>query len=415
MKDDEYFVMSDRAAKNMAYQELVPEHGKIEKVADVSGDDLVGLPLKAPMTSYEKVYALPMSTISMKKGTGIVTSVPSDSPDDFATLRDLQTKEGLREKLNVKEEWVKGFEPVAIIDVPEYSTLSAIKACEDFKVASHKDADNLKKAKEHVYLKGFYNGIMMQGPTKGQKVQDAKPIVKKMMLDEGLAIPYYETESEVISRTGDECIVSLCYQWMLVYGEEEWKELVKKHVVSENFKTYNPKTLHEFEVILDWLKEWGCSRTMGLGTKLPWDDSFVIESLSDSTIYMSYYTIAHLLQGGCLNGTEPSPLGIKPEDLTDAAWDYVFKHTAYPDGCNIQEETLAKLRHEFEYWYPMNMRVSAKDLIRNHLTMSLYNHAAIWEDGSKMAGSYFCNGYLMLNSDKMSKSTGNFLTIKQCI
>jgi len=54
-------------------------------------------------------------------------------------------------------------------------------------------------------------------------------------------------------------------------------------------------------------------------------------------------------------------------------------------------------------------------LIRNHLTMSLYNHAAIWEDGSKMAGSYFCNGYLMLNSDKMSKSTGNFLTIKQCI
>jgi leucyl-tRNA synthetase len=30
-----------------------------------------------------------MPTISMNKGTGIVTSVPSDSPDDYAMLRDL--------------------------------------------------------------------------------------------------------------------------------------------------------------------------------------------------------------------------------------------------------------------------------------------------------------------------------------
>jgi leucyl-tRNA synthetase len=89
MKGDEYFVMSDRAAKNRSYQELVEEHGKIDKVGEVTGDELVGLPLKAPLTSYERVYALPMSTISMKKGTGIVTSVPSDSPDDYETLKDL--------------------------------------------------------------------------------------------------------------------------------------------------------------------------------------------------------------------------------------------------------------------------------------------------------------------------------------
>lgn len=36
------------------------------------------------------------------------------------------------------------------------------------------------------------------------------------------------------------------------------------------------------------------------------------------------------------------------------------------------------MRNEFEYWYPMDLRVSGKDLIPNHLTMSLYNHAAIW-------------------------------------
>lgn len=33
-----------------------------------------------------------MSTISNKKGTGIVTSVPSDAPDDWANLFELQKK-----------------------------------------------------------------------------------------------------------------------------------------------------------------------------------------------------------------------------------------------------------------------------------------------------------------------------------
>jgi leucyl-tRNA synthetase len=30
---------------------------------------------------------------------------------------------------------------------------------------------------------------------------------------------------------------------------------------------------------------------------MPWDESWLIESLSDSTIYMAYYTVAHFLQG----------------------------------------------------------------------------------------------------------------------
>ena len=51
--------------------------------------------------------------------------------------------------------------------------------------------------------------------------------------------------------------------------------------------------------------KWACSRSFGLGTKVPWDTQFVIESLSDSTVYMSYYTVAHLLQGeGNMDGTK---------------------------------------------------------------------------------------------------------------
>lgn len=48
--------------------------------------------LSAPLTSYKVIYTLPMLTIKEGKGTGVVTSVPSDSPDDYAALRDLKNK-----------------------------------------------------------------------------------------------------------------------------------------------------------------------------------------------------------------------------------------------------------------------------------------------------------------------------------
>ena len=72
------------------------ENEKINKIGSVDGTDLIGLELKAPLSQYEKVYALPMMNISMGKGTGIVTSVPSDAPDDLAALRDLKKKANLR-------------------------------------------------------------------------------------------------------------------------------------------------------------------------------------------------------------------------------------------------------------------------------------------------------------------------------
>lgn len=84
-------------------------------------------------------------------------------------------------------------------------------------------------------MKGFYEGVMLVGEGKDMKVQDAKPIVKKSMMDKGLAAPYYEPESEIVSRSGDQCIVALCDQWFLTYGEENWKNFLKQHVKSENF------------------------------------------------------------------------------------------------------------------------------------------------------------------------------------
>lgn len=117
---------------------------------------------------------------------------------------------------------------------------------------------------------------------------------------------------------------------MLAYGEENWRNFCTEHVKSENFSAYSAQSQQAFEDTLDWLKEWGCSRTTGLGTKIPWDKQFVIESLSDSTIYMAYYTIAHLLQGGVMDGQAEGPLGIKASDMTKEVFDYIYLKKAYP-------------------------------------------------------------------------------------
>ena len=138
-----------------------------------------------------------------------------------------------------------------------------------------------------------------------------------------------------------------------------------------------PETRNHFEQTLDWLKAWACSRLFGLGSRLPWDPQWLIESLSDSTIYMAYYTVAHLLQGGTLTGKGPNDAHIAPEAKTDAVWDYIFLGTPFADAkapAGVSMEALDRMRAEFQYWYPLDLRVSGKDLVPNHLTFFIYNH-----------------------------------------
>ena len=53
---EQYFVCSARSAKNMSYQGLSKEYAKPKCVLEITGWDLLGLPLKAPnVTAYERV------------------------------------------------------------------------------------------------------------------------------------------------------------------------------------------------------------------------------------------------------------------------------------------------------------------------------------------------------------------------
>lgn len=213
----------------MAFQGLSRETGKFEILERISGMDLIGTKVNAPLSIYKQVYVLPMTSIDPDKGTGVVTSVPSDAPDDYAALRDVQTKkEYFQEKFNVKPEWAK-FDPVPIINIPEFGDLAAIKACNDFKVKSQNDRVALDQAKDVVYTKGFYDGEMIVGDYKGMKVKDAKPIIKDLMVQNGQAVLYSEPAGKVMSRSGDECVVALADQWYMTYGEKDWRAQTEEY------------------------------------------------------------------------------------------------------------------------------------------------------------------------------------------
>ncbi|GJP49314.1 hypothetical protein CLOM_g8539 [Closterium sp. NIES-68] len=405
------FVVTKRSALNLSYQFLSKEFGKPHCLLELTGHDLIGLPLKAPLTPNPVIYALPMLTILTDKGTGVVTSVPSDAPDDYMALQDLKSKPALRAKFNVKDEWVLPFEVIPIINIPEFGDAAAVKVCQDLKIQSQNDKEKLAEAKRLTYLKGFTDGVMLVGELKGTKVQDAKPQIKKLLVERGEAVPYSEPEKRVTSRSGDECVVALTDQWYLTYGETEWRALAEECLAG--MQLYNEETRHGFQHTLGWLDRWACSRSFGLGTRIPWDPQFLIESLSDSTVYMSYYTLAHILQEGDIFGTSGKQ-SIKPDQLSHALWDHLLLGAPKPADCPVPDDLLQHARQEFEYWYPFDLRVSGKDLINNHLTFAIYNHTAMF-DKDKWPRGFRTNGHLLLNSEKMSKSTGNFKTIRQAI
>lgn len=222
---------------------MTHEWGKYTKLASYTGQQLLGLPLRAPHAIYPVVYTLPLLTISMLKGTGVVTSVPSDAPDDYAALRDLQLKPKvrarcaasllvvcasrtlprlmlrfslscllaaslhplsllqLREKFGIADHMV-AFDIVEIIEIPGYGRSAAVTVCEAKGIQSQNDTQKLAEAKEEVYLKGFYEGVLLVGSQAGKRVCDAKDAVRAEMIANGFAAPYWEPEKLVSEGRG---------------------------------------------------------------------------------------------------------------------------------------------------------------------------------------------------------------------
>lgn len=80
---------------------------------------------------------------------------------------------------------------------------------------------------------------------------------------------------------------------------------------------------------------------------------------------------------------------VRAEQMTREVWDFIFFKTAPFPKTDIPKENLQKLKREFEFWYPVDVRVSGKDLVPNHLSYYLYNHIAMWPNDRYAAAYLF--------------------------
>jgi len=212
------------------------------------------------------------------------------------------------------------------------------------------------------------------------------------------------TDSSVVSRTGDLCLVAMTDQWYINYSDPEWK--AETLLALDGMRIEDPELRTALTISVKNMRDWCVSREYGLGTRLPGDTRFLIDSLSDSTIYMAYYTVAHVLQRDPWGREGYVPV----ESLTTDFWSYVFGMiTKPPEGLQSLAENA---RQCFLKHYPVDLRVSGKDLIYNHLAMSLYQHVALF-NSEHWPKEYRVNGYVNVNGTKMSKSLNNFVTCHQ--
>ena len=392
--DGDRWIVSAECAHKLGFldKEVTDEGG-------ISGHELAGQMASLPHGE-GRIPILEAGFVEPHTGTGLVMSVPAHAPFDWQALEDLK-KAG--------NELASGITPVSIIATPGYGDLSAREECERLGISGQEDS-KLEEATTEVYGKEFYSGVLREntGEFAGQKVAEAKDAVKEWLTEQGHSDVLLElTNAPVRCRCGAECVVKvLANQWFLNYGDLKWKEKATRCL--ENMSILPQEIRGEFGHVVGWLRERACARQRGLGTKLPWDAGWIVESLSDSVIYMAYYTLAKFVNAGEL----------KAGGLSAEFFEHVFLGAgdagAVSARTGVGAETLRRIRKEFSYFYPVDARHSGRDLVPNHLTFFVLNHVAIFPQ-ELWPREIVVNGSILMDGKKMSKSLGNIIPLRQAI
>jgi len=399
--DGELWIISKEYAEKLTFL-----NKKTYTIDTVSGKSLLGQFVENPLTG-RKIPILPADFVDPKNATGVVMSVPGHAPYDYIALEDLKKIPEKLSKFGLKAEVLESIKPISLISLDGYSEFPALDVLKQVSAKDQLDA-KVEEATKKVYSQEFHMGRMKAntGKYEGMTVSEARVKINAFLVSEGKASQVYTLINHpVYCRCGAEVVVKILEdQWFIDYGNPAWKE---KAYECLTLITIIPNALRtEFENVIDWLKVKACARKHGMGTRLPWDDDWIIESLSDSVIYMSYYTIAKHI----------NEEGIKAEQLNDEVFDYIFlgkgNRETVARNSKLDKKILKDMREEFTYFYPLDSRNSGRDLVPNHLTFFIFNHSALFPK-SLWPRQIVVTGSVLREGKKMSKSLGNIIPLRE--
>jgi len=390
----ESWIISEKSFYNLSNQIK-----DLNIVGKINPKEFIGKFVKNPITGSEHPI-FPASFVDPDYGSGVVFSVPGHAPADYIALKDLKNNSDLLKKYNLEE--AVDIKILNVVTLKKYSEIPARDVIEKLKIKNQEDP-KLDEATNELYKVEHSKGIMSSHIPNyaGERVATARDMIKSSMINDSLADTMYDfAEHPVICRCGNRCVVKIMdNQWFLKYSDEDWKEKTRECLNQENIIPNEVKS--NFEYYIGWLNDWACSRRIGLGTHLPWDEQWLIEPLTDSTIYMAYYSIANHLKK------------IDLKDLNDAFFEKIFFNKDSND-LKVDGEIVDTIQNEFSYWYPLDWRLSAKDLIGNHLSFHLFHHAAIFPKENWPRGMVVF-GMGLLEGNKMSSSKGNVILLSDAM
>ncbi|MGI0100359.1 MAG: leucine--tRNA ligase [Candidatus Micrarchaeaceae archaeon] len=403
------YYMSKEAAEDLKLQLDV----KIE--GDISAAELLSKSAVNPI-NMKKIPVLPGYFVKPDVGTGMVMSVPAHAPFDYVALQRLK-----RDNYPVPEMEIKSIIEIekkgdigigrSLTDVssgevkPAHPEIPALAYLEILHANENSIDDMIEFATKLSYREESHWGVMLADDYKGMKEPQARDLIKERLKEDGKAFEIYiiGNEEPVYCRDGTRVKVKVVEdQWFINYGNEEWKKQARENVAA--IRIYPSKLKLTFEKMLEWIDLRAAEREQGLGTRFPFDKSYVIESLSDSTIYMCFYTFVHILKAE----------GIGPDQLKPEFFDYVLLSEGDAEKASkstgITTLVINRCKESFEYWYCNTSRHSAPDLIPNHLTMYIFNHVALFGK-DYWPKQVVVNGFVDYEGEKMSKSLGNIVPL----
>lgn len=400
--DDEKWIVSIETLEKLADQTR-----NVSKIREFKGREIVGRNAEVVFTGMT-VPVLPASFVDPSLGTGVVYSVPAHAPYDYMALEDLKKNEEVLREYGLNPDEVRSIKNISMITTEKYGSNPCEKLVKELNIRSQSDP-KLEEATSLVYKEEFHKGVTLEncGRFSNLPVQKAKELVVEEMKKTGAGDEFLELPSPVVCRCGTRCHVKILGdQFLLKYSWPEWKN---KALEALNKMIINPKEVKEnFIYFINWYDDWAFTRTSGLGTPVPWLPDQIVETLSDSTVYMAYYIVSKYVNEGLLN----------PENLTEEFYDYVLLGVGVPEEVarktGVPTEFLRRLREEFDYWYPVDLRNSGKDLVANHLTFYIFHHVAIFPE-EKWPRQISVNGFLRIEGQPMHKSKGIFISMRDAL
>lgn len=380
--DGKFYVVSQEGLEKLSFQKP-----GLKAVSTVDTSDILSRKFLTPLR-HREVGVYTSSFVDPDNGTGIVYSVPGHAIWDYMAIIDAG--------LDVL--------PIRVLETTGSDKSTVESLITEMGISSLSDVDKLKEATQRLYKIEFYDGRLLQNNDKfsGMTVEKARDAIRTDLFEKEDGFIFYETSRKAVTRGGSKVIAAvLSNQWFIDYSVGWWKKA--SHDIVNSMLYYPEFYRNAMNDAVDWLRERPCARRRGIGTKLPFDREWVIESLSDSTLYPAVYT----------NVEHFAPIREKLGTIPDELIEYIFTEGPEETLDKYDDEVrgLAKTaRAEKNYWYGVDIRLTAPAHLSNHLAFYIMNHAALMPRRDAPRG-IIISGMLLANGAKMSKSKGNAISL----